>query len=370
MRKTYSLLTTLIFYFFSNDAFCIELPQGLTYSSMSFDGISIAHILDIDPQFFNIIPGQSENFQLEHVASIAKRHHAIAAVNGGFFTVWGDYGDLPLGILKIAGDWRATPTKSTAAIGWSNSSNKVLFDEVTTSIEGTIRKHVFTIDGINTPCERNQVILYNWFYRKSTETKRLGIEFIIQAEKVLRINSCNSPLKHSEMVISVGRKKCNQFLHCKKGYDFNWKIEVRGQSTSPDEWAQVSHIMGAGPLLICNGQSIIDLSTLFSFYPLSLGHLQKARTAVGILSNGHWVFVVVDGQRNLNIKGNFGITLLEFADLMLQIGCVHAINFDGGGSSIMLINDMIVSTPCGELKDPDTGHILRKVSDAILVIPK
>ncbi|MCD7774202.1 MAG: phosphodiester glycosidase family protein [Clostridiales bacterium] len=57
------------------------------------------------------------------------------------------------------------------------------------------------------------------------------------------------------------------------------------------------------------------------------------RTAVGIKADGSVVFLVVDGRQ---APTSCGVTYSELADMMIALGCVDALNLDGGGSSTML----------------------------------
>ena len=58
------------------------------------------------------------------------------------------------------------------------------------------------------------------------------------------------------------------------------------------------------------------------------------RTAIGMKADGTMMLIVVDGRGDTPTY-NKGITLPELADLMISLGCVHAVNLDGGGSSTM-----------------------------------
>ena len=59
------------------------------------------------------------------------------------------------------------------------------------------------------------------------------------------------------------------------------------------------------------------------------------RTAVGYTANNELILFVCEGR----FKGRAdGLTLTEMAKLMQQIGCVEALNLDGGGSSCLLVN--------------------------------
>jgi exopolysaccharide biosynthesis protein len=52
----------------------------------------------------------------------------------------------------------------------------------------------------------------------------------------------------------------------------------------------------------------------------------------------------------------------ETASLMQSIGCIHAINLDGGGSSCLLVNGKVVNSP--------SGITMRKVTNAIVITSK
>ncbi len=62
------------------------------------------------------------------------------------------------------------------------------------------------------------------------------------------------------------------------------------------------------------------------------------RTAIGVKEDGTLVYVCVDG-RGESATYNNGITLHDLADLMLSLGCKHAVNLDGGGSTTMVAGD-------------------------------
>ncbi len=65
------------------------------------------------------------------------------------------------------------------------------------------------------------------------------------------------------------------------------------------------------------------------------------RTAIGILEDGHYVFVVTDGRTD----ASEGLTLYQLAEFMQSLGCKTAYNLDGGGSSTMYFNGQIINNP-------------------------
>ena len=70
---------------------------------------------------------------------------------------------------------------------------------------------------------------------------------------------------------------------------------------------------------------------------VSPSDVRHPRTAVGISQNGNqFVWLVVDGRQ----KGySEGVSEEELARLLVESGCAHGINLDGGGSSSMWIRD-------------------------------
>jgi len=69
---------------------------------------------------------------------------------------------------------------------------------------------------------------------------------------------------------------------------------------------------------------------------------ENPRTALGYYEPGHYCFIVADGR-----DGDYsaGLWLEEFAEVCALAGCAQAYNMDGGGSSMMVMNDAFVNQP-------------------------
>lgn len=75
--------------------------------------------------------------------------------------------------------------------------------------------------------------------------------------------------------------------------------------------------------------------------PNDIAKGRAPRTAVGLKKDGTVLVLVVDGRSS----DSKGLTLQELATYFLRLGARDAVNFDGGGSSIMVINGEVVNKP-------------------------
>jgi exopolysaccharide biosynthesis protein len=105
-----------------------------------------------------------------------------------------------------------------------------------------------------------------------------------------------------------------------------------------------------GPQLLDGSGNILS-----SFNTTSYINGTNPRCAMGYVSEGHYVFVVVDGRDEGYSKG---VTLSELAQIMADTGCKTAYNLDGGKSAAMVYNGDYVNQPA------DGG---RAISDIIYI---
>ena len=92
--------------------------------------------------------------------------------------------------------------------------------------------------------------------------------------------------------------------------------------------------IGGGPVLINAGEFVnsIDEEMFSGISPDS----NQPRTAIGVTADNKMVFFVCEGREMTT--GVKGLTTEDVANVLLDMGCVEAINLDGGGSSCMLVN--------------------------------
>ena len=115
-------------------------------------------------------------------------------------------------------------------------------------------------------------------------------------------------------------------------------------------------IAGFGDTLIKDGEIVVKQTT--NYYSS-----RASRTAIGITRTGKVVFMVLDGRQE---PISCGGSMIEIAQIMLDAGCVQAVNLDGGGSSTF------VSKGEGEeelsvVNKPSDG-VQRSVSTSLIMV--
>ena len=106
------------------------------------------------------------------------------------------------------------------------------------------------------------------------------------------------------------------------------------------QWSNVRNAIGGGPNLVSNGQVNVSYNEEVMFDSGVGRDNGDPRTAIGYTASGKMILFVVDGRRN-----GIGLSLPQVANVMIQLGCVQAINLDGGGSSTFYAGGTTRNTP-------------------------
>lgn len=121
------------------------------------------------------------------------------------------------------------------------------------------------------------------------------------------------------------------------GADGNFRIITEGE-TSADTLVREGawQVLTFGPALINGGQVTVSSSD-----EVGRAMTSNPRTAIGQISEGHYLLVVSDGRT----KESTGLSLRQLAELMQSLGAQVAYNLDGGGSSTMVFQGRVVNNP-------------------------
>lgn len=121
------------------------------------------------------------------------------------------------------------------------------------------------------------------------------------------------------------------------GADGNFRIINEGE-TSADTLVREGawQVLTFGPALVKDGQVTVSSSD-----EVGRAMTSNPRTAIGQISEGHYLLVVSDGRT----KESTGLSLWQLAELMQSLGAQVAYNLDGGGSSTMVFQGRVVNNP-------------------------
>ncbi len=106
--------------------------------------------------------------------------------------------------------------------------------------------------------------------------------------------------------------------------------------------------VGGGPVLVQNGEIYITNNEERKFAGKAIDD-KHPRTAMGYTKDGYLIILVVQG-RTKGIAD--GVTLKQEAQILKDLGCVEALNLDGGGSSCLLINGKETIAPSDKKQRP------------------
>ena len=95
-------------------------------------------------------------------------------------------------------------------------------------------------------------------------------------------------------------------------------------------------VLSFGPALVEDGQIAVTESD-----EVGKAMASNPRTAIGVVDELHYVFVVCDGRTS----ESEGLSLYELAAFMQSLGVQTAYNLDGGGSSSMVFLGSVVNVP-------------------------
>ena len=121
--------------------------------------------------------------------------------------------------------------------------------------------------------------------------------------------------------------------------------------TQSERW-NVLHAISAGPMLVVDGQVHVAVDEEV-FFGSSIPNTHP-RTAAGQTDDGALILLVVDGRQ----PESRGVNLQELAEIMRDLGAVQALNLDGGGSTALVVNGVLLNRPTGGMAEREVMSAL------------
>jgi exopolysaccharide biosynthesis protein len=300
-------------------------------------------------------------------------YQVIAAINADFFEKDGEIINNMIANSEIV---KATKFTDSPFNSFVNSQfaitkeNKLLIESFVFSgylifPDGTVE----SIKRINSSEDSNSISLYNKFEGDLTPTTPENwevVEFLLKPIQVISDTikcivknrfdkSGNSIYSQDEIILSAN----NRFA-----FYLDRSIEVSDTlavvlNFNPNI-KNIFTLVGGWPRLVADGRNQILINKNIEGVVPNFSEKRHPRTGVGFSKDSTVVyFITVDGRQ----KTSRGMTLKEFADLMIEQGVYQGLNLDGGGSTTMIVESEIVNSP-SDL----TGE--RAVGNCLVVIKK
>lgn len=113
------------------------------------------------------------------------------------------------------------------------------------------------------------------------------------------------------------------------------------------------NVLSFGPALVEDGTVSVSEND-----EVGRAMASNPRTAIGVIDDLHYVFVVADGRTS----DSDGLSLYELATFLQSLGVRTAYNLDGGGSSSMVFLGNLINNPANGRKSSE-----RSVSDIVYI---
>jgi len=128
-------------------------------------------------------------------------------------------------------------------------------------------------------------------------------------------------------------------------------------ATSPrlPRGAMPAMIIGGWPRILRDGENVAGESATMEGTLSRNAEARHPRTAVGFSRDSSTLLLLtVDGRS----ENSGGMTLVELANVMRELGAWQAMNFDGGGSTTMVIDGKVVNHPSDKEGERAVGNAL------------
>ena len=264
----------------------------------------------------------------------AQQYSAVAAINAGYFN---RNNRLPLGAIRRDGQWLSSPILNRGAIAWSDSGQ--FYMGRLNLIETVIGKNNLQLPilALNSGYVQSGIARYTaaWgaTYTPLTDNE---IILVVQKNQVInqliggKVGETAVPIAQDGYLLTLRGNATSSASNLPVGSSV--KITT---STAPGDFSRYPHIVGAGPLLVQNRQIVLDAKgEKFSDAFIA----QKAvRSGICITTTGNLIIAAVH-----NRAGGAGPTLAEHAQLMQLLGCVNALNLDGGSSTSLYLGGQLL----------------------------
>lgn len=340
---------------FSEDERVFKLNEGMLYVRHEADELRV-HIVIADLSHPNLrletaliaTPGSKNGFLSEYAADSG----AFVALNGDFYTS----SFVPQNLMINNYELITAPKKrATFALTEDREAFLGYFTE-----DWTWDANVFAENGLgiplqllNIPCDDTWVCLYSDIWETlSLRQGYNGIRALLSPDyEVLQVELDQTlRVPDGHFVLRAGANtEAGDWLV--ENLEIGSTVEIN-TVTDPD-WRDYQYAIGGGPMIVKNGRFWQDcdpdtpearrICEEFGtdFRRSHYGNVKLARSAIGYNPDDHaLILIMVEGK---NVYASKGITQEDLAEIFIRLGASEAMEFDGGGSSMMWLNNAPVN---------------------------
>jgi len=307
--------------------------------SKSIAGKSV-NVVEFDSSKFTgyLALGQNKVGSVQNMSEMAKNNSAKVAVNGTFFNAYEKQEPYsPNGNLINKGELIHKFDNGTSFT--ISKSGKPQIGRMKTNINVTAQaaNHVVGAYGINRTVGAEGIYLYTGRWGSSLGVKT-GINIVVDAGNTVmkKVTGEKVGIPEGGFVLNVSgtSEALKRFVtNCSVGSQVTWDYEVSGFEDN-----DIMVAVGAGPMVLKNSQKMFNPSGEGFNDPKILSN-GGARSAIGVKADGTVVIATTSAK------------VSELSGIMLSLGCVDAMNLDGGASSGLYANGKFVTSPGRKLSN-------------------
>ncbi|WP_375471224.1 phosphodiester glycosidase family protein [uncultured Nostoc sp.] len=265
----------------------------------------------------------------------AQRYLAVAGINGGYFN---RNNRLPLGAIRRDNQWLSGPILNRGAIAW-NDSGQFYFGRLT--LEETLiaaNDQRLPILFLNSGYVQSGIARYTpaWgsTYTPLTDNE---IILVVQKDQITnqlpggKVGGTAVPIPQDGYLLTLRANATSAASQLPIGSRVNIS-----SATTPADFSRYAYIIGAGPLLVQNRQIVLDAKS----EKFSNAFIAEKAIRSGICTTATGTVMITATH---NRVGGYGPNLAEHAQLMQLMGCVDALNLDGGSSTSLYLGGQLLN---------------------------
>ena len=345
------------------------IVPGVTHLSILMPGPFTINVLIVDLSEKNLRIESYRPVGLVPTSQQAKRndrdeHRVVAAINADFFSFksgWPVNNQIENGAFVFG-----TQTQRSHLV--VDGRGKAHIERI--SFEGWLKSGTgkqYTISGINDVHRGDAVVLHTSFSDTATRFSGSGTTFLLKL-----LNSVWSVCDTLRMVvIGNGSVDLSQIPSDQAAL---WvgagsSVPAVGEEMKSGDTVlvylgiqprlkDVKTVLGGVGMILANGKPVSDSVNVKEKTNIGFLTARHPRTFVGFDRDTTKLFLcTVDGRQQASIGMNFR----EMADFLLSIGVRNAVNFDGGGSTTMVVQGKIVNSPSDKTGERPVANTLQVI---------